>query len=74
MWAMPNGECQRHRSHRKIQCFISEHMASGSGYTVFDTPFFHQRKRGVIAVTTISGATAPPSAGGVDAFIERERR
>jgi predicted amidohydrolase len=33
--AMPNGECQRHR---KIHCFISEHMASGSEYTVFDTP------------------------------------
>lgn len=33
--AMPNGDCQRHR---KIHCFISEYVASGSEYTVFDTP------------------------------------
>jgi N-carbamoylputrescine amidase len=33
--AMPDGECRRHR---KIHCFISEHMASGSEYTVFETP------------------------------------
>jgi len=33
--AMPNGEFQRHR---KLHCFVSEHMASGSEYTVFDTP------------------------------------
>ena len=33
--AMPDGNCCRHR---KIHCFISEHMASGSEYTVFDTP------------------------------------
>ena len=33
--AMPNGEFQRHR---KIHCFISEHLSSGSEYTVFDTP------------------------------------
>jgi len=33
--AMPNGEFQRHR---KIHCFVSEHMSSGSEYTVFDTP------------------------------------
>ena len=33
--AMPDGECRRHR---KIHCFISEHMASGSEYTVFDNP------------------------------------
>ncbi len=33
--AMPNGEC---KWHRKIHCFISEHLASGSEYTVFDTP------------------------------------
>jgi len=33
--AMPNGETQ---CHRKIHCFISEHMASGDSYTVFDTP------------------------------------
>jgi len=33
--AMPNGECLRHR---KIHCFISEHLESGSEFTVFDTP------------------------------------
>ncbi len=25
--------------HRKLHCFISEHMSSGEGYTVFQTPF-----------------------------------
>jgi len=33
--AMPNGEFQRHR---KLHAFISEHLSSGSDYTVFDTP------------------------------------
>ncbi len=33
--AMPNGQCERHR---KIHCFISEHMTSGSEYTVFNSP------------------------------------
>jgi len=33
--AMPDGTFQRHR---KIHCFISEYLASGSEYTVFDTP------------------------------------
>ena len=33
--AMPDGKCRRHR---KIHCFISEYMASGSEYTIFDTP------------------------------------
>ena len=33
--AMPDGKIARHR---KLHCFISEHMASGSGYTVFDIP------------------------------------
>ena len=33
--AMPNGQVARHR---KIHCFISEHMASGNEYTVFDIP------------------------------------
>ncbi len=33
--AMPNGEFQRHR---KIHCFISEHLSSGSEFTVFDSP------------------------------------
>ena len=33
--AMPDG---RVASHRKLHCFISEHMASGDEYTVFDIP------------------------------------
>jgi predicted amidohydrolase len=33
--AMPDGRTSRHR---KLHCFISEHMASGSDYTVFDLP------------------------------------
>jgi len=33
--AMPDG---RMAAHRKLHCFISEHMASGSQYTVFDIP------------------------------------
>lgn len=34
--AMPDGMCA---SHRKIHCFISEHMESGNEYTVFNTPY-----------------------------------
>ncbi len=34
--AMPNGEFQRHR---KIHCFISEHLSCGSEFTVFDSPY-----------------------------------
>ncbi|MHC4325248.1 MAG: nitrilase-related carbon-nitrogen hydrolase, partial [Planctomycetota bacterium] len=33
--AMPNGEFRRHR---KIHCFISEHLSCGSEFTVFDSP------------------------------------
>ena len=33
--AMPNGKFQRHR---KIHCFISEHLSCGSEFTVFDSP------------------------------------
>jgi len=33
--AMPDGRAVRHR---KIHCFISEHMTPGSEFTVFDTP------------------------------------
>ena len=33
--AMPNGAVHRHR---KVHCFISEHLESGCEYTVFDTP------------------------------------
>lgn len=34
--AMPDGQWRRHR---KLHCFVSEHMSSGNSYTVFDTPF-----------------------------------
>ena len=33
--AMPDGTVRRHR---KLHAFVSEHMSSGSDYTVFDTP------------------------------------
>jgi N-carbamoylputrescine amidase len=33
--AMPDGTARRHR---KLHAFVSEHMSSGSEYTVFDTP------------------------------------
>jgi len=33
--ALPDGSFQRHR---KLHCFISEHMLSGDTFTVFDTP------------------------------------
>lgn len=33
--AMPNGEVA---CHRKLHCFINEHMSSGNEYTVFDIP------------------------------------
>jgi len=33
--AMPGGRCLRHR---KIHCFVSEHMESGSEFSIFDTP------------------------------------
>ena len=32
---MPDGS---HHRHRKIHCFVSEHMASGNEFTLFDTP------------------------------------
>jgi len=41
--AMPDGRWARHR---KIHCFISEHLCSGSQYTVFDTP--HDCRLGVL--------------------------
>jgi len=34
--ALPDGTWHRHR---KLHCFVSQHMASGDSYTVFDTPF-----------------------------------
>ena len=41
--AMPDGNCHRHR---KLHCFISQHMSSGSELTVFDTP--HECRVGVL--------------------------
>jgi len=71
--AMPTGDCQRHR---KLHCFVSEHMDSGSEYTVFDTP--HGWRVGVLVcydnnigenvrITTLKGAQillAPHQTGG----------
>ena len=71
--AMPTGDCQRHR---KLHCFIIEHVASGSGYTVFDTP--HGCRVGVLTcydnnigenvrITVLKGAEvllAPHQTGG----------
>ena len=33
--AMPDGQTKKHR---KLHCFISEHIASGDSFTVFETP------------------------------------
>ncbi|MFC1551428.1 nitrilase family protein [Candidatus Latescibacterota bacterium] len=41
--AMPDGTVTRHR---KLHCFISEYMDSGSEYTVFDTP--HGCRAGIL--------------------------
>src|SRR5919197_3759659 len=41
--AMPDGNLQRHR---KLHSFESEHISSGSEYTVFDTP--HRCRVGVL--------------------------
>lgn len=71
--AMPDGRCERHR---KIHCFISEHMASGNEFTVFDTP--HDCRVGVLTcydnnlgenvrITALKGAEillAPHQTGG----------
>jgi len=71
--AMPDGRFARHR---KLHCFISAHMASGSEYTVFDTP--HGCRVGVlicydnnivenVRITVLQGAEillAPHQTGG----------
>ena len=73
--AMPDGRCQRHR---KLHCFVSGHMASGSEYTVFDTP--HGWRVGVlicydnnlgenVRINALRGAEillAPHQTGGCD--------
>jgi predicted amidohydrolase len=71
--AVPDGRVVRHR---KLHCFISEHMASGSEYTVFDDP--HGCRVGVlicydnnivenVRITALAGAElllAPHQTGG----------
>jgi len=73
--AMPDGSF---RSHRKIHAFISEHIQSGSTYTVFDTP--NDTRLGVLTcydininenvrITALQGAEvllAPHQTGGCD--------
>jgi predicted amidohydrolase len=73
--AMPDGQWRRHR---KLHCFISEHMASGAEYTVFDTS--HGCRAGVLTcydnnigenvrLTALRGAEvllAPHQTGGCD--------
>jgi predicted amidohydrolase len=71
--AMPDGTVRRHR---KLHAFISEHISSGSEYTVFDTP--HGCRAGVlicydnnlvenVRITALAGAEvllAPHQTGG----------
>jgi len=73
--AMPNGECRRHR---KLHAFVSAYLASGSEYTVFDTP--HGCQVGTlicydnnigenVRITALRGAEvllAPHQTGGCD--------
>ncbi|MHC4398723.1 MAG: nitrilase family protein [Planctomycetota bacterium] len=73
--AMPDGNAVRHR---KLHCFISEHMASGDEYTVFDIP--QEARVGVlicydnnigenVRITALEGAEillAPHQTGGCD--------
>ncbi len=71
--ATPDGSVRRHR---KLHCFISEHVGSGSEFTVFDTP--HDCRVGVLTcydnnlgenvrITALEGAEvllAPHQTGG----------
>lgn len=71
--SMADGECRRHR---KLHAFVSQYMASGSEYTVFDTP--HGCRVGVLTcydnnigenvrITALMGAQillAPHQTGG----------
>jgi predicted amidohydrolase len=73
--AMPDGTFRRHR---KLHCFVSEHMRSGDEYTVFDDP--HGCRVGVLTcydnnlgenvrVTALEGTEvllAPHQTGGCD--------
>ena len=72
---MPTGKCRRHR---KLHAFVSEHVSSGSEFTVFDTP--HDCRVGVLTcydnnigenvrITALRGADillAPHQTGGCD--------
>lgn len=73
--AMPNGQLAKHR---KLHTFVSEHMASGDEYTVFDTP--HGCRIGIlicwdnnlvenVRITALKGAeilVAPHQTGGTN--------
>lgn len=73
--AMSNGQTAHHR---KLHCFISEHMDSGSAYTVFDIP--HGARVGILTcydnnifenvrITALMGTEillAPHQTGGCD--------
>lgn len=73
--AMPNGQLAKHR---KLHTFVSEHMASGDEYTVFDTP--HGCSIGIlicwdnnlvenVRITALKGAeilVAPHQTGGTN--------
>jgi predicted amidohydrolase len=73
--AMPDGSFARHR---KLHCFISEHMASGNTFTVFDLPqgprvgvlICYDNNIGEnVRITTLMGAEillAPHQTGGCD--------
>jgi len=78
--AMPNGQIA---SHRKLHCFISQYMASGNAYTVFEIP--QGAKVGVlicydnniienVRITALKGAEillAPHQTGGCDSLSPR---
>ncbi len=73
--AMPDGRCARHR---KIHCFVSEHMESGLDYTVFDSPqgcrlgvltCYDNNLGENVRITALKGAEillAPHQTGGCD--------
>jgi predicted amidohydrolase len=73
--AMPNGQTAHHR---KLHCFISEHMVSGNEYTVFDIPqgcragilICYDNNLGEnVRITALKGAEillAPHQTGGCD--------
>ena len=81
--AMPDG---RVASHRKIHCFISEHMASGDQHTVFDIPqgarvavlICYDNNIGEnVRITALQGAEillAPHQTGGCDSASPRGMR